>query len=64
MKLSEVKKRNRFIGIILSAIAFQSSGLDPLLRRLGGPVFSFGVLVLLFFLIPMAIEYLERRFFG
>ncbi|MDA8130825.1 MAG: hypothetical protein M0011_04895 [Elusimicrobia bacterium] len=62
MKLSDVKKRNRFIGIILAALVFQSTGLDPFLRRLGGVAFSFCVLVLLFFLIPMGIEYLERKF--
>ena len=62
MKLSDVKKRNRFIGIILAALVFQAAGLDPFLRRLGGPLFSFCVLVLLFFLVPMGIEYLERKF--
>ncbi len=61
MKLSEVKRRNRFIGIVAAALLFQAGGLDPFLRRIGGPVFSFLVLVALFFLAPMVIEYLERK---
>ncbi|MBI4351506.1 MAG: hypothetical protein HY550_08720 [Elusimicrobia bacterium] len=61
MRLSEVKRRNRFIGVAAAALLFQAAGLDPLLRRIGGTVFSFIILVLLFFLIPMGIEYLERR---
>jgi len=62
MKLSDVKRRNRFIGIIAAAILFQTAGLDPLLRRIGGVLFSFIVMVALFFLFPMVIEYLERKF--
>ena len=62
MKLSEVKRRNRLIGVAAAAVLFQAAGLDPFLRSVGGAAFSFIVLVLLFFLFPMAIEYLERRF--
>ncbi|MDO8806081.1 MAG: hypothetical protein Q7R35_16825 [Elusimicrobiota bacterium] len=62
MKLSEVKRRNRVIGVVAAAVLFQAAGLDPFLRRLGGTVFSFVILVALFFLFPMAIEYLERKF--
>jgi len=62
VKLSEVKRRNRIIGVAAAAFLFQAAGLDPFLRKLGGTAFSFIVLVLLFFLFPMAIEYLERRF--
>lgn len=61
MKLSDVKKRNRFIGIVGAAVIFQAGGLDPYLRRLGGVVFSFVILLLLFFFIPIIIEYLERK---
>lgn len=62
MKLSEVKKRNRILGIIGAALLFQAGGLDPWLRSIGGTAFSFAVLILLFFSIPIAIEYLERKF--
>ncbi len=62
MKLSEVKRRNRLIGIVAAAVLFQTSGLDPLLRRAGGTALSFIVMVVLFFLFPMVIEYLERKF--
>ena len=62
MKLSDVKRRNRFAGIAAAALLFQAAGLDPLLRRIGGVVFSFVILVILFFLFPIGIEYLERRF--
>ncbi|HCC47800.1 MAG TPA: hypothetical protein DEQ38_06745 [Elusimicrobia bacterium] len=62
MKLSDVKRRNRVIGIICAAVLFQAGGLDPRLRAIGGTAFSFTVLVLFFFLIPLAIEYLERKF--
>ena len=62
MKLSEVKRRNRIIGIIGTAVLFQTGGVDARLRALGGTLFSFSVLVLLFFLVPIAIEYLERKF--
>lgn len=62
MRLSEVKRRNRVIGIIGAALLFQAGGLDPWLRSVGGTPFSFAVLVALFFLIPVAIEYLERKF--
>ncbi len=61
MKLSEVKRRNRVIGVIAAAVIFQTAGLDPFLRRTGGVVFSFIVLLVLFFLFPMLIEYLERK---
>jgi hypothetical protein len=62
VKLSDVKKRNRILGIIGAALLFQAGGLDARLRGIGGTAFSFAVLVLLFFLIPIAIEYLERKF--
>lgn len=62
MKLSEVKRRNRIIGIAAAAILFQAAGLDMLLRRVAGMAFSFAILVILFFLFPMAVEYLERKF--
>jgi len=62
VRLSEVKRRNRVLGIVAAALLFQAAGLDPLLRRLGGPVFSFIALLILFFLFPIAIEYLERKF--
>lgn len=62
MKLSDVKRRNRVIGVIGAAILFQTTGLDPFLRGIGGVVFSFIILLLLFFLFPMVIEYLERKF--
>lgn len=62
MRLSEVKRRNRILGIIGTAVLFQAGGLDPRLRAIGGTAFSFTILVLLFFLVPLAIEYLERKF--
>ena len=62
MKLSEVKRRNRFIGIVAAAVLFQAAGLDALLRGIGGAAFSFIILVALFFLFPVVIEYLERKF--
>lgn len=62
MKLSEVKRRNRVIGIIGAAVLFQAGGLDPWLRGIAGAAFSFAVLVALFVLVPMLLELLERRF--
>ena len=62
MKLSDVKRRNRLIGIAAAAVLFQAAGLDPLLRGIGGAVFSFLVMVALFFLFPLIIEYFERKF--
>ena len=62
MKLSDVKRRNRIIGVIAAAVIFQTAGLDQFLRRTGGVVFSFIVLLALFFIFPMLIEYLERKF--
>ena len=62
MRLSEVKRRNRVIGILGAAVLFQAGGLDGRLRGIGGPLFSFAVLVLLFFLSPILLEYLERKF--
>lgn len=64
MRLSQVKRRNRIIGIIGAALLFQAGGLDHWLRSIGGAFFSFAVLILLFVLIPMAIEYLERKLVG
>ncbi|OGR78040.1 MAG: hypothetical protein A2X32_07895 [Elusimicrobia bacterium GWC2_64_44] len=62
MKLSEVKKRNRILGIIGAALLFQAGGLDPWLRSVGGTAFSFAVLIVLFVLAPLLIEFLERKF--
>ena len=62
MKLSEVKRRNRFIGVILAVSLTYWSGLDQLLRRAGGPVLVILALVPFFVLFPMAIEWLERKF--
>lgn len=62
MKLSDVKRRNRLLGIIGAALLFQAGGLDPWLRGIGGAAFSFAVLVALFVAIPMLLEFLERRF--
>ena len=62
MKLSDVKRRNRIIGIVGAAVLFQAGGLDPWLRSIGGVWFSFAVLVLLFLVIPILIEFLERKF--
>jgi hypothetical protein len=62
VRLSEVKRRNRIIGIIGAALLFQAGGLDPWLRSMGGAVFSFSVLVVLFVVIPILIEFLERKF--
>lgn len=62
MRLSDVKRRNRVIGIIGAALLFQAGGLDARLRAIGGTFFSFAVLLLLFFLAPILIEALERKF--
>lgn len=62
MKLSDVKRRNRIIGVAAAAVLFQAAGLDQFLRGIGGAVFSFIVLLVLFFLFPIGIEYLERKF--
>jgi len=62
VKLSEVKKRNRILGIIGAALLFQAGGLDPWLRSVGGTAFSFAVLIVLFVLAPLLIEFLERKF--
>jgi len=62
MRLSEVKRRNRVAGVVAAALLFQAAGLEPFLRRLGGVVFSFVILLILFFLFPVTIEYLERKF--
>lgn len=62
MKLSGVKRRNRVIGIIGAALLFQAGGLDSWLRSVGGTAFSFSVLVVLFVVIPLLIELLERKF--
>lgn len=62
MKLSDVKRRNRAIGVLLAVGITYWSGLDVLLRRIGGPVFLLCALVPFFVLFPMLIEYLERKF--
>jgi len=62
VKLSEVKRRNRILGISGAAVLSQAGGVDARLRALGGTLFSFTVLVLLFFLVPILIESLERKF--
>jgi ABC-type nitrate/sulfonate/bicarbonate transport system permease component len=62
VKLSEVKRRNQIIGVVLAVGITYWSGLDVLLRRYGSPVFLVCALVPLFVLFPMLIEYLERKF--
>ncbi len=61
MKLSDVKRRNRFIGVILAVSLTYWAGLDQVLRRVGGPVLVILALVPFFVLFPMAIEWLERK---
>lgn len=61
MKLSDVKRRNRFIGVILAVSLTYWSGLNEVLRRAGGPVLVILALVPFFVLFPMAIEWLERK---
>jgi ABC-type nitrate/sulfonate/bicarbonate transport system permease component len=61
MKLSDVKRRNRFIGVILAVSLTYWSGLDQLLRRAGGPVLLVLALVPFFILFPLAIEWLELK---
>jgi len=61
VKLSEVKRRNRVIGVVAAALLFQAAELDQFLRRAGGALFSFIALLVLFFLFPLAIEFLERK---
>lgn len=60
MKLSDVKRRNRFLGVVLAVGLTYWSGLDQALRRAGGPVLVILALVPFFILFPMAIEWLER----
>ncbi len=62
MKLSEVRRRNRIIGVLLAVMLVYATGMDEVLRRLGGPVLVIVALVPFFILLPMAIEWLERRF--
>lgn len=62
MKLSEVKRRNRVFGVLLAVGITYATGLDALLRRLGGPVLLVCALVPFFVLFPMLVEYLERKF--
>ena len=61
MKLSDVKRRNRFIGVILAVGLTYWSGFEGVLRRAGGPVLVILALVPFFILFPMAIEWLERK---
>ncbi len=60
MKLSDVKRSNRLIGVLLAVGLTYASGLDGLLRRSGGPAFMLICLVPMFVLFPMGIELLER----
>ncbi len=62
MRLSEVRRRNRFIGVLLAVLLVYATGVDEVLRRLGGPALVIIALVPFFILLPMAIEWLERRF--
>jgi len=62
MKLSDVKRRNRYIGVLLAVGIVYSTGLDDVLRRMGGPLLLVLSLVPFFLLFPMLIEWLERRF--
>lgn len=61
MKLSDVKRRNRFIGVIAAVGLTYWSGLDEFLRRAGGPLLLILALVPFFVLFPLAIEWLERK---
>ena len=60
MKLLDVKRRNRFVGVIAAVSLTYWAGLDVVLRRAGGPVLMLLALVPFFILFPMAIEWLER----
>ena len=62
MKLSDVKRSNRMIGVVLAVGLTYWSGLDGVLRRAGGPVLVILALVPLFVLFPIAVEWLERKF--
>ena len=62
MKLSDVKRRNRIIGVVLAVMLVYRFGLDVYLRRIGGPLFVVLALIPLFVLFPMLIEWLERKF--
>jgi len=62
MKLSEVKRSNRLIGVVLAVGLTYWSGLDVILRRIGGPLFEVLCLIPCFVLFPMAIQWLERKF--
>ncbi|MBI5743057.1 MAG: hypothetical protein HY952_00760 [Elusimicrobia bacterium] len=62
MRLSEVKRSNRMIGVLLAVGITYATGLDAALRRAGGPVLLVCCLVPLFVLFPLLVEYLERKF--
>lgn len=61
MRLSDVKRRNRFIGVIAAVGLTYWAGLDQVLLRAGGPVLLVAALVPFFILFPLAIEWLERK---
>lgn len=61
MKMSDVKRRNRVIGVILAVSLVYATGLDGRLRQIGGPLFLLACLIPLFVLAPMAVEWLERK---
>jgi len=62
VRLSDVKRRNRFIGVILAVGITYWAGLDQVLRRAGGPLLEILALLPFFVLFPMAVEWLERKF--
>ncbi len=62
MKLSDVKRSNRMIGVVLAVGLTYWTGLDAILRRIGGPLFLVLCLIPLFIMAPMAVEWLERKF--
>ena len=64
MRLSDVKRRNRVIGVALAVVSVYATGLDGLLRRLGGPLLLLACLIPLFILAPLLIEWLERKLVG
>lgn len=61
MKLAGVKRHNRFLGVILAVGFTYWSGLDGALRRAGGPVLLVLALVPFFVLLPLCLEWLERK---
>ena len=64
MKMSDVKRRNRIIGVCLAVASVYATGLDGTLRQMGGPALMLICLVPLFILVPLLIEWLERKIVG